>query len=198
MASSLFHWAIEHSSPNNVSSPSNSSTATDVSSTTTPSTTTTTPQPIDKKWLDAMLRTDASKMKALIDIFNSKESPIEEKLIVLQELEFFVQNIDNANDLHHSSVNALVPILNALERNEDNMERFGSHFKDVRMRCAWILATALQNNPKLKQQVMELNGIVILTATTIMYIWVVWKHSPKSSMPFHHCSQQISGKATAP
>jgi len=162
MASSLFHWAIEHSSPNNVSSPSNSSTATDVSSTTTPSTTTTTPQPIDKKWLDAMLRTDASKMKALIDIFNSKESPIEEKLIVLQELEFFVQNIDNANDLHHSSVNALVPILNALERNEDNMERFGSHFKDVRMRCAWILATALQNNPKLKQQVMELNGIVIL------------------------------------
>jgi len=156
MASSLFHWAIEHSGTN--ASSSSNTTSSDSATTNT----NTSLQPIDKKWLDAMLRSDANKMKALIDVFNSKESPIEEKLIVLQELEFFVQTIDNANDLHHSSVNALVPILNALERNEANMERFQSHFKEVRMRCAWILATALQNNPKLKQQVMELHGIDIM------------------------------------
>lgn len=63
--------------------------------------------PKDKEWLDKVFISDTEKMKILIKILNENTSTIEEKEAVLEELEYIVQIIDNANDLYHPTINGL-------------------------------------------------------------------------------------------
>lgn len=133
----IFHWAVENTPPRDPNS-------------TEPQAT---PQPIDKKWLDLILKSDASKMKELVEVYTDGNASTEEKEAALEELEFFVQMIDNANDLPHPSVNGLTPILQGIKTNEKAV---------LRMRCAWVIATAIANNPKLQQLVLDLEGTKLI------------------------------------
>jgi len=207
---SLFHWAIENSSPNEERQQQPSEL-----------------KPVDPRFLNAILRSDADKMKALIQIFQDSSASIEEKEVALEELEFFVQMTENACDLNHPTVNALIPVLDgviydgcrwavplnppadnsigkepesssttpegkvsmlslqfpssqippisenipqnaseSMNSKDDSLCKSASsstqRLAGIRMRCAWVLATALQNNPKVQKEVMELNGLNIL------------------------------------
>ena len=53
---------------------------------------------MDRAFLEAAIRTDASKMKGLLDIYTNPVSSEEAKEVALEELEFFVQTIDNASE----------------------------------------------------------------------------------------------------
>jgi len=104
---------------------------------------------LDKQWLNAMLKPDAKKMRECIDFFTNPQSSIQAKLAALDELNFYAEMRENANNMKHPTVDGLVPIVDGL-RNEN---------EEIRMRCAWILATALQNNPEFQQDMMALDGM---------------------------------------
>jgi len=83
-------------------------------------------------------------------IFTSEQSTQEECEISLEELEFFVQTVDNANDL--VQIKGISPLLRGL-----------SHpISSIRSRCAFVLGTALQDNLKVQEQVLEMNGVKLL------------------------------------
>jgi len=83
-----------------------------------------------------MLKSDAEKMKSLVHILKNNEFSLEEKEAALEELQFFVEQRENAVDLYHPTIDGLGYILQALQ----------SPFRGIRWRAAWILATMLQNN----------------------------------------------------
>ena len=45
----------------------------------------------------------------------SEDSTLKEKEVALEDLEFYVQGLDNANDLDHPTVNGLKPLLQGLK-----------------------------------------------------------------------------------
>lgn len=87
-------------------------------------------------------------------MYQDESTSLAEKEACLEELEFFVQIIDNANDLNHPSVNALKPLLDGLKNPQPTL----------RALCAFALGTALQNNPKVQIQVVQMNGLSELLA----------------------------------
>lgn len=105
--------------------------------------------PIQKKIFDIMLQPDAEKMKFLVKVFTEKEYSLEEKEAAVEELQFYVEQQENAVDLHHPTVNGLVPVLDGLK----------SPHAGIRWRCAWVLATMLQNNPKSQEHVLSCQGL---------------------------------------
>jgi len=106
-------------------------------------------------------------------------------------LEFLVQIIDNASNLHHPTINGLAPMLQGLS----------SPFSTLRQRCAFVLATALQNNPTIQQLAMDLNATQIMVQSLkneiefsepdlevinklIAAISSLISHNPKAQMEF--------------
>eukprot|EP01117_Protostelium_nocturnum_P006963 TRINITY_DN2498_c0_g1_i1.p1 TRINITY_DN2498_c0_g1~~TRINITY_DN2498_c0_g1_i1.p1 ORF type:complete len:440 (-),score=106.18 TRINITY_DN2498_c0_g1_i1:18-1337(-) len=150
----LFQWGIEHQGNSSSSSINSPQTKRELSQ-------------FDRNFLNAAMRSDASKMKGILDIYQSKDSTLEEKEIALEDLEFFVQTIDNACDLSHSTVNGLKVLLDAIryDRKDPNKQGDFFHSSQVRMRAAWVLATALQNNPKLQAEAQNEDALHILTET---------------------------------
>eukprot|EP01027_Heterolobosea_sp_BB2_P008848 GEZU01013125.1.p2 GENE.GEZU01013125.1~~GEZU01013125.1.p2 ORF type:complete len:298 (+),score=85.64 GEZU01013125.1:341-1234(+) len=94
---------------------------------------------------------DATKMKKKAEILKDKNSTDEDKVAALEELEFLVETIDNANDLH--KVGGLVIVLHTLRTSQS---------ANVRKQAAWVLATAAQNNPTFQEQFLDLRGLKIL------------------------------------
>lgn len=103
----------------------------------------------EKKILEAFLRTDADTMKALVQIFTGAQYSLEEKEAALEEIQFCVEQQENAVDFYHPTINGLVAVLNGLK----------SPNEGIRWRCAWILATMLQNNPKCQEEIISKHGL---------------------------------------
>jgi len=91
-------------------------------------------------------------MKFLVKILLDEEYSVEEKEASLEELQFYVEQRENAIDLHHTTVNGLIPVLESLK----------SNFLGIRWRAAWVLATMMHNNPQSQEKILECNGLVRL------------------------------------
>lgn len=106
-------------------------------------------RPIDKEILDLITQSDASKMSVLAKIIASGDASLEMKESALEQLQFYVESIDNANDLHHETVNGLMPVIESLK----------SQYPGIRMRAAWVLATCVANNPKFQKTFVDCGGL---------------------------------------
>lgn len=105
------------------------------------------PQKLDSKWVDIILgRSDAIRIKELI--LEIQLPSTDTALLALEELEGFVQSIDNANDLR--PLNAWPVLFESLKLNV--------LVKDV----LWVIGTALQNNEKAQAYFMTLDGMKLL------------------------------------
>ncbi|XP_065185063.1 nucleotide exchange factor SIL1-like [Sycon ciliatum] len=96
-----------------------------------------------KKVKQIQPRADAEVMQALVNLFNNITTPEEQRLTILEELEYFVHQIDNARDLE--AIGGMDIVLRALKHSD-------AKFRSV---AALILGSAMQGNPSVQQTVLH-------------------------------------------
>ncbi|ORZ39260.1 nucleotide exchange factor Fes1-domain-containing protein [Catenaria anguillulae PL171] len=136
----LLKWGIEHSTANEDPTIDRSAQL----------------EKIDPKWIDLILgKPDAVRMRDAMDaILNADQSrDLSERLAYFDELELLVESIDNANDLKPCKLWA--PLLDLMTAQKEP--------EDIRKFAAWVVATALQNNPKAIKDWAEAGGLAVLT-----------------------------------
>jgi len=112
--------------------------------------------PEDYKWLrEALnnLETDADRMKKLVEMIKLDNS-VQAKVAALEELEYLVEDLDNANDLH--KLNGYEAVLTLVNDQTS---------ADLRYWSTWVVATVLQNNPWSQAKGLEkgtLNRLLLL------------------------------------
>jgi len=109
--------------------------------------------PNDYQWLrEALngLQTDVDRMKKLSAMISNPEGSQADKVASLEELQYLVEDIDNAQDLH--KINGFVPVADLLESTSD----------ELRMWAAWVVMTAVQNNPWSQTQALEKGALTKL------------------------------------
>ncbi|CAI7576799.1 unnamed protein product [Penicillium discolor] len=99
---------------------------------------------------------EADLMRAAMEVVHDNESDLENKLIAFDNFEQLIEGIDNANNL--VPLNLWKPLVELLKHDET----------DIRRMAAWCVGTAVQNNPKAQDQLVDLNEIPTLVnlATT--------------------------------
>ncbi|KAL6068138.1 nucleotide exchange factor sil1, variant 2 [Balamuthia mandrillaris] len=100
----------------------------------------------DYEWLKEALKsveTDAQRMKRCAETLRREDGSVEEKKNALMEIQFLVEDIDNANDLH--KVDGLVPVV----------EHMSHPSATIRAWSAWVLSTVVQNNPIAQQEALR-------------------------------------------
>lgn len=96
--------------------------------------------PKDYEWLKEALgglENDVDVMKKLIAKLQEPETMEEQRRVLMKELQYLVEDIDNANELH--KIGGLELVIRFLKESEDEVTRMWS---------AWILTSLVQNNPK--------------------------------------------------
>jgi len=96
------------------------------------------------------LESDTQKMKKLIDKLNDGNLSTQEKIYALEGIQYFVEDLDLANDM--IKVNGLTTIVNLLNH-EDPKIRFWT---------AWIIASLSQNNPNTQMALVHLDVLNLL------------------------------------
>jgi len=102
--------------------------------------------PADYKWLrEALdnLETDAEKMKKLLKIITDPQSDRNKIIYSMEELQFYIEDLDNANDL--DKIGGIVPIIAKLDDSDS----------EIRYWAAYLLVTVVQNNPRGQTTVLE-------------------------------------------
>ncbi|KAJ3394184.1 hsp70 nucleotide exchange factor fes1 [Entophlyctis sp. JEL0112] len=117
-----------------------------------PSATPTPAAPIDPKWVDVILgKSDSVRMKECVEELQKESNSLEVKLQAFDELEMLAESLDNANDF--KILGLWQPIIEILRTNlEPEMRAF----------AAWVLGTAVQNNPRAQSDFIEANGLPAL------------------------------------
>uniref|UniRef100_A0A3B3TVX5 Nucleotide exchange factor SIL1 n=2 Tax=Poecilia latipinna TaxID=48699 RepID=A0A3B3TVX5_9TELE len=107
----------------------------------------------DMAELDLLVETDVQIMRRLLDQFNSSNSTAEQKLSILQELEYLVHQVDNAQTL--CAMGGLSFILQ------------GMNSSDVRLQenSALVLGSAVASNPVVQVQAVEGGALQTLLTT---------------------------------
>uniref|UniRef100_A0A3P9QFQ6 Nucleotide exchange factor SIL1 n=1 Tax=Poecilia reticulata TaxID=8081 RepID=A0A3P9QFQ6_POERE len=107
----------------------------------------------DMAELDLLVETDVQIMRRLLDQFNSSNSTAEQKLSILQELEYLVHQVDNAQTL--CAMGGLSFILQGLNSS------------DVRLQenSALVLGSAVASNPVVQVQAVEGGALQTLLTT---------------------------------
>ncbi|KAK5622434.1 hypothetical protein CRENBAI_003703 [Crenichthys baileyi] len=107
----------------------------------------------DMAELDLLVETDVQIMRRLLDQFNSSNTTTEQRLSILQELEYLVHQVDNAQTL--CSMGGLSLILEGLNSS------------DVRLQenSAFVLGSAVSSNPVVQVQAVEGGALQTLLAT---------------------------------
>lgn len=116
--------------------------------------------PRDYEWLrEALgnLENDYDKMKKIVSKLTELEGKEDEASIgrmtvSLEELQYYIEDIDNANELN--KMGGLALILRLLSN---------SKTPKIRMFCAWILTNLVQNNPKGQKDAAEQGAIALIT-----------------------------------
>uniref|UniRef100_H3AMA3 Nucleotide exchange factor SIL1 n=1 Tax=Latimeria chalumnae TaxID=7897 RepID=H3AMA3_LATCH len=106
--------------------------------------------------LNMLIETDFQIITKLVNKLNGSSSTLDEKIAALYDLEFYVHQIDNAQDL--VSLGGLQLVINALNNTEDVLKEH----------AAFVLGSALSSNPKVQIEAMEagaLQKLIILLAT---------------------------------
>ncbi|KAH9245104.1 hypothetical protein BASA81_017441 [Batrachochytrium salamandrivorans] len=105
-------------------------------------------QPIESKWIDLILgKGDSVRMRECVEAALDESRSVETRELACDELEMLVESLDNANDL--TPLKLWAPIISLLSSNEVKMRMYG----------AWVLGTAVQNNPVSQKGFMEAGGI---------------------------------------
>ncbi|KAM4586086.1 nucleotide exchange factor SIL1 isoform 1-T2 [Fundulus diaphanus] len=107
----------------------------------------------DMAELDLLVETDVQIMRRLLDQFNSSDTTTEQRLGILQELEYLVHQVDNAQTL--CSMGGLSLILGGLNSS------------DVRLQenSAFVLGSAVASNPVVQVQAVEGGALQTLLTT---------------------------------
>ncbi|XP_051058232.1 nucleotide exchange factor SIL1 isoform X2 [Phodopus roborovskii] len=106
--------------------------------------------------LNVVLETDMQIMVRLINKFNSSSSSLEEKVAALFDLEYYVHQMDNAQDL--LSFGGLQVVINGLNSTEPLVKEY----------AAFVLGAAFSSNPKVQVEAMEggaLQKLLVILAT---------------------------------
>jgi len=112
--------------------------------------------PEDYKWLmEALnkLESDSQKMKKLIDKLNDESTTNLEKKYALEGIQYFVEDLDLANDL--IKVNGLPTIVKFISHED----------QEIRYWIAWIIASLTQNNTTTQLALVKLNVMNVLCVT---------------------------------
>ncbi|EGG00066.1 uncharacterized protein MELLADRAFT_79345 [Melampsora larici-populina 98AG31] len=106
---------------------------------------------LDTSILDTILgRTDAIRIKELINVFENLEVQIEERIQAGEGLEELVQDLDNANDLEVLGV--WPKLIKLLEEPNDQIQFY----------TCWIIGTSVQNNPKSQLAFLKYDPIPLI------------------------------------
>ncbi|XP_043983046.1 nucleotide exchange factor SIL1 isoform X2 [Gambusia affinis] len=103
--------------------------------------------------LDLLVETDVQIMRRLLDQFNSSSSTLEQRLSILQELEYMVHQVDNAQTL--CAMGGLSFILQGLN---SSAVRFQEN-------SALVLGSAVASNPVVQVQAVEAGALQTLLTT---------------------------------
>eukprot|EP00073_Rattus_norvegicus_P054002 XP_017456395.1 PREDICTED: nucleotide exchange factor SIL1 isoform X2 [Rattus norvegicus] len=106
--------------------------------------------------LNVVLETDMQIMVRLINKFNSSSSSLEEKVAALFDLEYYVHQMDNAQDL--LSFGGLQVVINGLNSTEPLVKEY----------AAFVLGAAFSSNPKVQVEAIEggaLQKLLVILAT---------------------------------
>ncbi|XP_023591361.1 nucleotide exchange factor SIL1 isoform X7 [Trichechus manatus latirostris] len=106
--------------------------------------------------LNVVIETDVQIMVRLINKFNSSSSSLEEKIAALFDLEYYVHQMDNAQDL--LSFGGLQVVINALNSTEPLVKEY----------AAFVLGAAFSSNPKVQVEAIEggaLQKLLVILAT---------------------------------
>lgn len=106
--------------------------------------------------LNVVIETDMQIMVRLINKFNSSSSSLEEKIAALFDLEYYVHQMDNAQDL--LSFGGLQVVINGLNSTEPLVKEY----------AAFVLGAAFSSNPKVQVEAIEggaLQKLLVLLAT---------------------------------
>ncbi|XP_055980451.1 nucleotide exchange factor SIL1 isoform X2 [Sorex fumeus] len=106
--------------------------------------------------LNVVIETDMQIMVRLINKFNSSSSTLEEKVAALFDLEYYVHQMDNAQDL--LSFGGLQVVINGLNSTEPLVKEY----------AAFVLGAAFSSNPKVQVEAIEggtLQKLLVILAT---------------------------------
>ncbi|KAM5299089.1 nucleotide exchange factor SIL1 isoform 2-T2 [Ctenodactylus gundi] len=106
--------------------------------------------------LNVVIETDMQIMVRLINKFNSSSSSLEEKIAALFDLEYYVHQMDNAQDL--LSFGGLQVVINGLNSTESLVKGY----------AAFVLGAAFSSNPKVQVEAIEggaLQKLLVILAT---------------------------------
>ncbi|XP_042547971.1 nucleotide exchange factor SIL1 isoform X1 [Dipodomys spectabilis] len=106
--------------------------------------------------LNVVIETDMQIMVRLINKFNSSSSSLEEKIAALFDLEYYVHQMDNAQDL--LSFGGLQVVINGLNSTEPMVKEY----------AAFVLGAAFSSNPKVQVEAIEggaLQKLLVILAT---------------------------------
>nr|XP_023408366.1 nucleotide exchange factor SIL1 [Loxodonta africana] len=106
--------------------------------------------------LNVVIETDMQIMVRLINKFNSSSSSLEEKIAALFDLEYYVHQMDNAQDLF--SFGGLQVVINGLNSTEPLVKEY----------AAFVLGAAFSSNPRVQVEAIEggaLQKLLVILAT---------------------------------
>ncbi|KAM9064742.1 nucleotide exchange factor SIL1 isoform 3-T4 [Sarcophilus harrisii] len=110
----------------------------------------------DFEALNVVIESDLQIMVRLINQFNSSSTTLEEKIMALYDLEYYVHQMDNARDL--LSFGGLQVVINGLNSTEDLVKEYS----------AFVLGAAFSSNPKVQVEAIEggaLQKLLVILAT---------------------------------
>uniref|UniRef100_UPI00398EC62D nucleotide exchange factor SIL1 isoform X3 n=1 Tax=Pristiophorus japonicus TaxID=55135 RepID=UPI00398EC62D len=110
----------------------------------------------DFEAMNVMMETDMEIINKLVIKFNSSSATLDEKIVALYDLEYYVHQVDNAQ--HLMSIGGLQLVINALNTTEPLIQEH----------AAFVLGSALSGNPKVQIEAMEagaLQKLLVLLAT---------------------------------
>jgi len=102
------------------------------------------PMPIDRDVLEALFPNPLEAMGKLVNVIKNTTAAPEDVASKLMSLEDFIQDIDNANDLH--KIGGIAAVSARLHEDED---------PTVQKNAAWVIGTLVQSNPKTQQLALE-------------------------------------------
>ncbi|XP_068960415.1 nucleotide exchange factor SIL1 isoform X1 [Petaurus breviceps papuanus] len=110
----------------------------------------------DFEALNVVIESDLQIMVRLINQFNSTSTTLEEKIMALYDLEYYVHQMDNARDL--LSFGGLQVVINGLNSTENLVKEYS----------AFVLGAAFSSNPKVQVEAIEggaLQKLLVILAT---------------------------------
>ncbi|EOD44699.1 HSP70 nucleotide exchange factor [Neofusicoccum parvum] len=98
---------------------------------------------------------DADLMREAMRAITSEETDLENKLTAFDNFEQLVEQIDNANNIE--ALGLWQPLLEQLKSEEAELRRM----------AAWCVGTAVQNNVKAQEKLLEHDGIPTITKMAV-------------------------------